>query len=293
MTTFRNIVVGADFSAGSQAAVERAVQLALAHGASLRLLHAFDVSAWHSLKGVFDVKRLATDLTPDVRTQRYLNELAQALAARTGLDVQACFSVGRADSAINSYASEHGSALVVIGSRAEPALIGLGSTVTRVLRAPACPVLVVRWAESRPYQQVLSAVDLGDASLRAVAFAIRLLPAAQHHLLHALDPARERAVWMDAVSKEPIEDLHDKMQAQASEELAQLVQALPPEALHPLRTELLAAAPARAITLRAAALPADCVVVGYAGPGTASERLLGNIAQHVLQHTLRDVLVVP
>lgn len=42
-------------------------------------------------------------------------------------------------------------------------------------------MLVVRWAESRPYQQVLSAVDLGDASLRAVAFAIRLLPGAHEH----------------------------------------------------------------------------------------------------------------
>lgn len=293
MTTFRNIVVGTDFSAGSQAAVERAVQLALAHGASLRLLHAFDVSAWHSLKGVFDAKRFTTDLTPDVRAQHHLNEQAQALAARTGLDVQARFSVGRADSAINSYVSEHGSALVVIGSRAEPALVGLGSTVAKVLRAPAGPVLVVRWAESRPYQQVLSAVDLGDASLRAVAFAIRLWPGAHHHLLHALDPARARAVWMDAVSKEPIQELHDKMQAQASDELAQLVQALPKEALHPLSTELLDAAPARAIIERAAALPADCVVVGYGGQGTASERLLGNMAQHVLQHTLRDVLVVP
>lgn len=293
MTTFRNIVVGTDFSAGAQAAVERAVQLALAHGASLRLLHAFDVSVRHSLKGVFDAKRFTTDVLPDVRTQHRLNELAQALAARTGLEVQARFSVGRADSAINTYAREHAGALVVIGSRADPALLGLGSSAAKVLRAPAGPILVVRWAESRPYQQVLSAVDLGDASLALAALAIGLFPGAQHHLLHVLDPAQERAVWMDAQSKEPIERLHQAMLAQASEQLAELVQALPKETVHPLATELLGQVPARAIVERAAALPADCVVVGYGGQDTAGERLLGNMAQHVLQHTLRDVLVVP
>lgn len=64
MTTIRSIVVATDFSPGATAALERAVQLAVAHGASLRLLHAFDVSAWHSLKGVFDPQRLTMVLLP-------------------------------------------------------------------------------------------------------------------------------------------------------------------------------------------------------------------------------------
>lgn len=38
MTTIRSIVAATDFSPGSYAVVERAVQLAVAHGASLRLL---------------------------------------------------------------------------------------------------------------------------------------------------------------------------------------------------------------------------------------------------------------
>lgn len=58
MTKIFSIVAATDFSPGSSAAVERAVQLAVAHGASLRLLHAFDVSAWYRLKAVFDPQRL-------------------------------------------------------------------------------------------------------------------------------------------------------------------------------------------------------------------------------------------
>ena len=185
MTTIRSIVAATDFSAGSQAAMERALQVALAHGASLRLLHAFDVSARHSLQGVLDPQRLTTDAPPDVRMQRHLNELAQTPAARSGLEVQARFSIGSAESAITAYVTAHATSLVVIASRADPALPGLGSTASKVLRSPACPILVVRWMQARPYDLVLSAVDLDEASMRAAAFAIRLFPAAQHHLLIA------------------------------------------------------------------------------------------------------------
>ncbi|MDP3604200.1 MAG: universal stress protein, partial [Polaromonas sp.] len=80
MTTIRSIVAATDFSPGSVAAVDRAVQIALAHGASLRLLHAFEVSAWHSLKAVFDAQRLTMDPPPDVRMQQRLTQLAATLA---------------------------------------------------------------------------------------------------------------------------------------------------------------------------------------------------------------------
>ena len=45
MTTIRSLAAATDLSTGSNAAVERAVQLAATHGASLRLLHAFAVAA--------------------------------------------------------------------------------------------------------------------------------------------------------------------------------------------------------------------------------------------------------
>lgn len=290
MTSIRNIVVGLDFSPGSQAALERALELAVAHGAALRLLHAFDVSAWHSLQGVLQPQRLTTEPPPDVQTRQHLNELAQTLTTRTGLEVQARMYVGSAGSAINSYVNEQAGTLVVIGARAEP---GLGSTAAQVLNAPAAPVLVVRRAPTRPYQQLLLAVDLSDVSRVAAALAIRLYPHARHHLLYVLDPARERGVRLDATSEAPVERLQQAMLALAREQLTQLAQALPAPTPHALTTEVLDQVPPRAITERAAALPADCVVVGYGRLSPLSDRLLGNMALHVLQHTLGDVLVVP
>lgn len=293
MTTIRSIVAATDFSPGSNAAVERAVQLAVAHGASLRLLHAFDVGAWHSLKGIFDLQRLTLSPPPDVRLQQRLTDLAASLTKQTGLQVEARFTVGDADSAINAYATAHDISLVVIGSRAEPAMPGLGSTASKMVRSPACPILIVRSTGSRPYDKVLSAVDMRNGSIRAASDAITLFPAAHHHLLYAVDPALERALWMGDVTREQTQAMHDSMHAQATQQLEQLAQELTKTAMHQVTAEVVDDVPALAIALRAAALPADCVAVGHHGQGAVAEHLLGSMAQHVLHHTLRDVLVVP
>jgi len=293
MTTIRNIVVATDFSLGSDAAVSRAVLLAQAHGASLRLLHAFDVSAWHSLKGIFDPQRFVTDPPPDVRMRQHLLELAESLSTQSGLQVEARLTVGDADAAIMAYATAHDTSLVVIGSRADPDMAGLGSIASKIVRAPICPVLVVRSKESRHYDKVLCAVDMSEVSMRAATGAIALFPLARHHLLCAVDPALERALWTKTLATDQTRMQGESMHAFALQQLEQLARKLTSQAEHEVTAEVVDGVPARAIVARASALPADCVAVGHHGQGARTERLLGSMAQHVLQHTLRDVLVVP
>lgn len=293
MTTIRSIVVATDFSAGSDAAVERAVLLAAAHGAALRLLHAFDVSIWHSLTGVFNAQRLTMSPPPDVRMQQRLTNLAAALATRSGLPVEARFTVGDADSAINDYVSSHDCSLLVIGARAESAVPGLGNIASKVVGSSACPVLLVRSTDARPYDKVLSAVDLRGGALRAAVGAVALFPAAHHHLLYAVDPAQERALWMGDVAKEQTRLLHASIHIQALRQIDQMAKELSKASVYPVAAELVDEVPARAVMACAAKLPADCVAVGQHGVGDAAERVLGSMAQHVLQHTVCDVLLVP
>lgn len=292
MTTIRSLVAATDFSPGSDAAVARAVQLAREHDAALHLLHAFDVSAWHSLKGVFDAQRLTFDPPPDVRVRQRLIDLAASLVAQTGLMVEAHFSLGAAPGAIDAYVRANAISLAVVGSRAEPSLSGLGSTASKVVAAPACPVLIVRSAEARPYDKVLAAIDLREGSMRAASFAIALLPAAHHHLLYVMDPDLNRVLKVGGVRDDQARLLRDSMRDLANRELQQWTQGMAAQATHALIAEVVDDAPSRAIVVRAAALPADCVVVGHHGLGLNEERFLGNMAQHVIHHTTRDVLVV-
>lgn len=289
----RRILVATDFSPGAAAAVDRAVQLATAQGPALDVLHVFDIGAWHSLRGVFDAQRLAVDPPPDVATRQRVAELAASLAARTGLSVEPQFAAGDAAEGIVARARERGCGLVVIGARADPGWLGLGGTAAKVLRTPPCAVLTVRLAAARPYERVLTAVDLREGALRASQFALQLLPDAQHQLLYALDPALDRDLWIGGLGQQHIRLLHDSMHAYARRELDQLAASLTRDARHPVAADVVDDVRSHAIVQRAAALPADCVVVGHHGEGPPSERWLGNMAQHVLHHTARDVLVVP
>lgn len=289
----RRILVATDFSPGAAAAVDRAVQLAGAHGAALDLLHVFDIGAWHSLERVFDARRLAIDPPPDVATRQRLIDTAAALTAQSGVAVEAHFGVGRAADRVVAHARERACALIVLGARGEPGWLGLGGTAAKVLRVPGCPVLMVRLPATRPYERVLLGVDLRAGSLKAAQFALRLLPDAHHHAMYALDPALDRGLWTGGMGQGHIRLLRESMQEQARKGLDELAAGLSPQARHALSTEIVDDARSRAIVQRAASLPADCVVVGHHGEDGPAERWLGNMAQHVLQHTACDVLVVP
>lgn len=293
MTPIHYIVVATDFSPGATAALDRAVQLARTHGASLRLLHVFDVSTGHSLRGVFDPQRLALDAPPDVQFQRRLTELATSLAAQTGLQVEARFTVGQAASAISAFVSAHATALLVMASRSEPGMLGVGRTASSVLRWPTCPVLVVRVGQVRPYARALTAVDLSPLALRAADFAMALFPAIQHYLLLAYTPGLEGALGRQAVLPESSAATGDVMHTHAGQELESLARKLSERTQLPVLSEVINDVPAGAIVERAAALHVDCVVVGHHGPRAGAEGQMGSMAQHILQHTLRDVLVVP
>lgn len=292
MTAIRRVVAATDFSPAAEAAMHRAVQLAAAHGAALCLLHAFDAGAGRRTKGAIDSPPLVADPGPGPAMQQRLAERATSLAALTGIEVDSHFAMGPPARVIKAYVGAHEGSLVVIGSRAEPTLAGLGSTALKVVRRPACPVLIVRVAQDRPYVKVLSAVDMRDGSTRAASLAVALFPAARHHLLHALDEASDSADW-DELDSERLRLRQEALFAQAEDDLQQLAKHLSTAARHPVVAVVADDVPARAILVGAANLGADCVVVGHHGQGKATDSHLGSMAQHVIYAALSDVLVVP
>ena len=292
MNAVRRVLVAIDFSPGSDMAVERAMMLAQLHGARLDLLHAFDVRAWHALQAVFDVHRLSGEVPSDVALRERLSALAESLAARSGLDVAAQFGLGEPAAAIVSQVEARHAAVVVLARRSDPETPGVGGTLLRVLHRAPCPVLVVKVPPARGYERVLSAVDLREVSRRAAAAAVELFPAAAHRLLCAVDPAWERELWRRAAAPGQTRVEGPSLHATAMQLLDALAQPLALHVSGKLDTEVVDAAPVRAIVDRAAAWPADCVVVGRHGQGRLADRLLGSTALDLIHHTGGDVLVV-
>lgn len=288
MTSLRKVVVATDFSPGSESAVARAVQVAQAQGAALCLLHAFDVTAWHALKGVFDPQRFTRDPPPDVAVKCQLTDMAATLANQTGLQVEALFTVGEAATAIGRFVAARQPGLLVMASRALPSTWGLGSTALRVLQAPRCPVLVVRRVHTGAYDKVLAAVDLRGVSVRAAQLAVALFPQAQHALLCVADSAQAQALWLQAAQAVQVQ-----APSSVAQQLSQLAQALSVHTQHPVTADVVDGVPAHVLVARAAAWSADCVVAGHHGQDHGAEPPMGTLAQQILQHTTCDVLVVP
>lgn len=293
MAQAKQILVATDFSPGANSAVGRAAQLAVAHGASLCLLHAFDPKVRHNAGAGPVASDQAAGPVPQAQRRKRLDELAIKLSGQTGREVRSEFRSGPAQEAVEAHVRENPCGLIVVGSRFDPSVEGLGSTASKVIRAPACPVLIVRAGHNRPYKQVLSAVDLRGGSVRAARSAIDLFPGARHHLLYAVAPALDRFWPTDEVGQDKMQLLHEAMHAHAVRELQLLADVLSEAGSPAVTADVANDVPARAILVGAASMAADCVAVGHHDDESLVHSMLGSIAQHVVQFARGDVLVVP
>lgn len=292
MPPIRRVLVATDFSAGSDAAVGRAVQIARAHGAFIDLVHAFDAGAWQALRAVFDLGRLSGRPLPEASLRERLAQRADALAASEGLTVESHFGVGTPAAVIEARARAMHAAVLVIARRSEPAVPGVSSTLLRLLRSAPCPLLVTRAGPATDYARVLTAVDLREVSRRAAASAMALFPQAAHRLLYVIDPQWEREVQRGQGDGVPLGELIATLHARAQLQLEALAAELAAGSGAAVDATVVEAIPALGIVQHAATWPADCVVVGRHGQGLVADTLLGSTALDAIHHSGRDVLVV-
>lgn len=294
MASIRTVVVATDFSRTSVAAVERGALLAVQLGAPLCLLHALDEAAAVPAPdaGPRGAPQPTAQTPAGQEGRQALAETAAALARRLSVEVTTHCEAGSPAAVIGAWVKANPGSLVVVGSRADLDLEGLGSTATDVVRMPAAPTLVVRALESHPYGTVLCAVDLRAGSVRAASLAVEVFPQAHHHLLYALDPVLPGDEPEDAAADSQRLADYDANKAKVDLECRRLALQLSASTAHPVRAIVAEDVPERAILVAAAELGADCVVVGHHGEGPATNSALGSMAEHVVHSAISDVLVV-
>jgi nucleotide-binding universal stress UspA family protein len=145
---FKRIVCAVDFSDSSLAALTYALSLAEEADAHLTLLHAIEMPPElreNPMAPDFDIDRIHA--AADAAALRHLRDLIPD-AARSYCTVETAVVEGRAYRRVLQYAAEHESDLIVMGVHGRGAvdLLLFGSTTHHVIRAAACPVLIVRSA---------------------------------------------------------------------------------------------------------------------------------------------------
>ncbi len=276
--TPQSILAITDFSANTHAVLDRAMQLALEHGATLDLLYA---------------PPDGTPSLPDAswRLSQHAFQLGQRHQARVDIASRTASSFR---DIVNAALKVD---LVVIGAASERDMKSLfcGLPEERLGRATRRPVLVVRRdaeAARSPYSRLLVAVDLSDASRNLVQTAFAFGEAGQVELFHALSTHNEGKLRAYAVSEDIIDSYRQQCRLEAQGRMFRLTDSTFARR-NRVASKVRHGDPARQAVVQQQYSGAQLIVVGKHPASAISDFLLGSVSQRVLRHATADVLVVP
>ncbi len=280
MNPLRLITVGTDFSPPAATALGWAAELALAHKASLLLVHAYTK----------DDHGLSED---EVRV--CLAGLA-ACEMERGISTQVQLLKGATAEVVAKSARESGSDLLVIGSRGKNMLsrIFMGSVADSTLKLATTPTLVVHPSDAvRPvsFKNLLVGADFSPEADRAAEFAVRIAAPfenAEVSLMHSTQVAGPFVgVEVPAVPIVEAGESDAVARAGLSERTKKLSSA-------GVRVQGLTC-PGSAVEVLldvAEDRNSDVIVVGTTASTGMSKLLLGSVATDLVHRSTRPVLIV-
>lgn len=276
--TPQSILAITDFSSNTHAVLDRAMQLALAHGATLELLYAppdgtpsLPDASWRLSQHAFQLGQ----------RHQALVDVASRTAARFQDVVNAAL---KAD-------------LMVIGAANDRDVKSLffGLPEERLVRATHRPVLVVRRdaeAARSPYSRLLVAVDFSDASHHLVQAAFAFGESARVELFHALNTLNEGKLRAYAVSEEIIRAYRQQNTRIAEGRMYRLTDSTDARR-NRVASTIGHGDPARQAVVQQQYSGAELIVVGKHPASAVSDFLFGSVSQRVLRHATADVLMLP
>lgn len=298
MVPFRNVVVGTDFSARADVAIEAALSVARARDEGrITLVHVLDTTPGGSA--------LPYDLTGEERAAREeqaldaarerLCDIAEAIS-----DVSVGYAVRRGHPAkeLARAAAAEGADLIVTSTQGYGAIKRaiLGSVTTSLLGYAGCPVLVVgedRGSVGAP-ERVLAAVDLSPVSVEVIetAFAftapggcVRVVSVFDEPILIAGDHPFSLQAYALPTRIRRLDEQRDAVE--------KLTDALNDDGVDYEVTVVPGSPPHLEILELARQIDPDLIVVGASGHRTWSKALFGTNAARIIAGCHLPVLVVP
>ena len=262
------ILVGTDFRAQADRAIDRAIQLGKQFNAKVIVAHAVE-----------------PDFGQEVDFAAIEARMRSVLPSENA-DVALEVPEGPAHKAIADLAIEYGADLLVMGVARHKSFSDfvLGTITDRLLRQSKIPVLVVKARPQRPYSQLVCATDFHAPSRDAAIHAAGMFPALPLALVHAYHVPFEG--WQKAeYLKEQVRDAEKGVFDDFLQEF--------PEHLHGrLEQRLVYGSPRRAICKVAQDISADLVVLGTHGESGFRHATIGSTANELLQSLPMDTLVI-
>lgn len=292
--SYRTILVGIDFSALGDVALEAAVELARRSGTTrIHLAHVMQASPSWALP-LHEGLALAWQSAFSVVEK----ELGEVVVPATTATVTRKALLGGAAYELVREAKEIGADLIVVATHKRGTLkrLVLGSVAGALIRSAPCPVLVV--GEDRPVrpktERVLAAVDLSPVSEAVLANAIELARP-DRALVHAVSlyevPAltRDGDVFARFLTPKEIEELPELHKKKVLELVSHVRS---PEV--EIVVDVMSKAPSWQVILDVAAMTSpELIVAGTSGHNALERAYLGSTASKLIAEAHCPVLVVP
>jgi len=279
-----HILVATDFSARSDRALRRAILLARHASAALVIAHVVDDDQ-PAQRVRAQTDSAATLLDGVVRTVRDHDRVAAAPAVVSGA----------AAPAILAAADRVGADLIVLGAhRRQFRDVFVGTTAERTIARSPIPVLMAAGVPSAPYAEALVALG-GERGAQAIAQSLRslgMLGAGATTAVRAYDLPALGVMRRGMIAQGTIDEYMAAEALDAAAALDRMVTTvdLPAERrlVRPIDGSV-----ARTILACAREDETPLIVVGTSQRSGLERFLLGSVAEDVLGHADRDVLVVP
>lgn len=292
----RTILAATDFSPTASAALQWAIELAIAHRARIVLVHALAPPIPPAASPDF------VTLPPDFHEQyreAALRKLAAdvEMARSRGVEASSDLDIGPASPLVLELATKHGADVIVVGTRGMTGLrhLLLGSTAERVVHGAAVPVLTIHPDDADKHRRIRTIVvptDFSDDAALAVRTAQRIFGPndgeAKLILVHAYHlPVEFTALGAVPLAPRLFADAADQARERLEQDAKPLREA-------GLRVETIAQEgyPPLVIEETAREAGADLIAMGTHGRSGLRHLLLGSTAQRVVQHAPCPVLTV-
>lgn len=278
------ILAATDFSTRSNRALRQAALLAQSDDSLLFMVHVVDNDQPDDL--IRMERREA---------ERILREQMGAMPEIRWTHARPMVIAGDPFDGILQAAAEIQPDLIVMGSHRKQLLrdIFIGTTVERVIRKGAVPVLMVNHEAQRRYERILAPTDMSDVSANALhaARSIGLLGDGAT-LVHAFTALAKGKMSVAGVDRDSIADYIEGERRQVSNELAAFLIANDLQGSQ-WRLHVENGSPMEIISRAVTDIEPDLMVMGTHGRSRLIKALIGGTTEEALRSLNVDILVVP
>lgn len=292
MKTFKNIVIGIDFTPSCRNALREAARRASLDHSTITAVHVMDEFLAHELKKALSQDEAAIRMDWEQRLKKFVTETEVGTA-----NLRTEVRIGSAYNEIAEACVAHQADLLVMGAKGSKGGTNrIGTIAARCVRKAPVDVLVVREEAQGPFKHIVACVDFSENSAKAVQYALHLADQDKAGVDCLFVYQSAMALSLDYGGYAPPipigtdEEAVKVWQADLDAFVSQLTRSVPNVSVRTLVKERLNIR--ETILDHVSESKADLVVLGTRGKTGLRELLIGTTAEKIIQHAPCSILAV-